>query len=262
MGRIRTIKPEFFLHEELYDLEQETGFPIRVAFQGLWCQADREGRFRWRPRALKAQILPYDEVDFSRVLDALATRGFLVKYACSGEIFAHIPGFKKHQVINNKESASKLPAPDASESEAMTCTREARDDHALTTRAIRKGREGNKINTPIAPKGANAQNAHFSEFWKAYPRRVGKDRAAKAWSKAVKRIGGDKSEAIARILEAATAFAQSPVGKGEFCPHPSSWLNAGQYDDDREQWQRGDSTSPGEPIKVRALTREEMMADD
>ncbi|GAA4169527.1 hypothetical protein [Shinella granuli] len=81
MARIRTIKPEFFKHEGIFDAEQETGLPLRLAFAGLWTQCDREGRFAWRPRQLKVDILPYDELDFLRVLDALATRGFIVKYA-------------------------------------------------------------------------------------------------------------------------------------------------------------------------------------
>ncbi len=60
-SRIRTIKPEFFLHEGLHDL----GDPLaRLAFIGLWCYSDRAGRFRWKPRALKILILPYDDCDF------------------------------------------------------------------------------------------------------------------------------------------------------------------------------------------------------
>ena len=61
--------------------------PIRVAFAGLWTRCDREGRFQWRPRQLKVQILPYDNADFARVLDALATRGFIVKYEVAGEVY-------------------------------------------------------------------------------------------------------------------------------------------------------------------------------
>ena len=109
--RIRTIKPEYFVHEGLFDLERETGFPIRVAFAGLWCAADRRGRFKDEPRKLKVQILPYDDVDFSRVLDALSTRGFIVKHACSEGSFYVIPSFEKHQVINNRERESELPDP-------------------------------------------------------------------------------------------------------------------------------------------------------
>jgi len=147
MGRIRTIKPEFFMHEGLFDLEAETGLPIRVAFAGLWCQCDREGRFNWRPRTLKAQILPYDDCDFSRVLDALATRGFIQKYACHGAEFGCVPSFSTHQVVNNREAYSQIPSPDASGCEVMTSTRAPRVPHACPTESQscageRKGKEG------------------------------------------------------------------------------------------------------------------------
>jgi hypothetical protein len=111
MGRIRTIKPEFFTHEELFDLEEKEGLPVRLAFIGLWTICDREGRFKWRPRSIKAQILPYDSVDFSRVLDALATRGFVVRYASEGVEYGYVPGFSRHQVVNFKEAQSTLPEP-------------------------------------------------------------------------------------------------------------------------------------------------------
>ena len=111
MSRIRTVKPELFRHEELFELEQETGLPIRVSFIALFTVCDREGRFKWRPRQLKLDCLPYDEVDFSRVLDALITRGFVVRYEISGVDYGLIPSFTRHQVINNRESNSYLPAP-------------------------------------------------------------------------------------------------------------------------------------------------------
>lgn len=109
--RIRTIKPEFFLHERLFEAEQQSGLPLRVAYAGLWCAADREGRFKWEPRRLGVQILPYDQVDFSRVLHALTTRGFIVKYASETGEFGVIPSFTTHQVINNRERESELPDP-------------------------------------------------------------------------------------------------------------------------------------------------------
>jgi len=111
MARIRSIKPEFFRHKRLFSLERETGFPIRVAFAGLWCCADREGRFRWDADDLGLQCLPWDDVDFRAVLDALRTRGFVVAYTVEGVDYGVIPGFKRHQIINNKERASLLPAP-------------------------------------------------------------------------------------------------------------------------------------------------------
>lgn len=133
MGRIRTIKPEAFLDEELWDAEIETGLPLFRAFTGLWTQADREGRFQWRPRKLKAAILPYWEGDFSRVLDALTTRRFVVKYASNDDVFGWVRTFTKHQIVNNREVASEIPPPPAEATEYAVSTRAPRVDDACPT---------------------------------------------------------------------------------------------------------------------------------
>ena len=111
MARIRTIKPEFFRHEALYEAEHKTGLPLRVAYAGLWTAADREGRFQWKPRQLKLDCLPYDDVDFEAVLVALASSGFIVPYEHEGHRFGYIPSWHQHQIINQREAKSKLPDP-------------------------------------------------------------------------------------------------------------------------------------------------------
>lgn len=111
MARIRTIKPEFFRHRDLYMAERESALPLRVAFAGLWTCADRQGRFRWQPEELKLDCLPYDEVDFASVLEALAARGFIHRYAADGKSYGVIPSFRLHQLINPREAVSKLPEP-------------------------------------------------------------------------------------------------------------------------------------------------------
>ena len=110
-ARIRSIKPEAFLDEVLWALEVETGLPIFRGFVGLWTQADREGRFEWRPMPLKAAILPYWDGDFSHVLDALATRDFVVRYESGARAYGVVRTFRRHQAINGKEPASDLPEP-------------------------------------------------------------------------------------------------------------------------------------------------------
>lgn len=128
--RIRSVKPEFFLHDGLFELELETKLPIRIAYIGLWCAADREGRFKWEPRRLGATILPYDCIDFSRVLDALLTRGFLKMYRVGNACFGLIPSFSKHQCVNPRESKSILPDPDFCLAEDVE--QQAQDDVSVT----------------------------------------------------------------------------------------------------------------------------------
>lgn len=158
MARIRTIKPNFFRHLDLYKAEIEENLPLRVAFAGLWTTSDREGRFKWRPDELKLDCLPYDKCDFSRVLDVLRTRGFIVKYESEGRLFGFIPSWKEHQHINNRELASILPDP--CESTILTC--EDRVDDACSSleklaqgEGKGKGKEGKE----------NIYTRHIFDFW-------------------------------------------------------------------------------------------------
>lgn len=186
MPRIRTIKPELARHEGLFEIERETGLPIRFAWALLPTVCDREGRFRWRPRDLKLDILPYDEIDFSRVLDAWLTRGQVVKYRVGREWYGWIPTFTKHQSINNKEPPGSLPHVEEAEEVTdlrsqqvtdATPTREPRDDDASGTRDQRvgghaplegKGREGKRKGTERHASGTRELVLHESlpkEVW-------------------------------------------------------------------------------------------------
>ena len=155
MARIRTIKPDFFRHYDLWQAECGEELPLRLAFVGLWCVADREGRFKWRPEEIKIEVLPYDAADFSRVLDALWSRGFVGRYRVDGRDYGFIPSFSRHQVINNKERASDLPEPN----NANTLTREERVPLTLITRdqdqkGEGKGKEGKDIPTTSDAKAS------------------------------------------------------------------------------------------------------------
>ena len=107
MARIRTVKPDLFMHEELAEL------PIicRYLFIGMFTQADRRGRMEDRPKRLKACLLPYDDVDFDALLDELQAGGFIIRYEVDGLKLIQIVSFEKHQRFTGDEarSESKLP---------------------------------------------------------------------------------------------------------------------------------------------------------
>lgn len=116
MPWIRSIKPCFFRDHRLFLLEQASGYPIRVAFAGLWTVADREGRFRWDPVEIKLDCLPYDQVDFRLVLEVLHSDRFVDRYIVAGRPYGHIHGFAVHQRVPVREAQSVIPdAP-------LTCT--------------------------------------------------------------------------------------------------------------------------------------------
>ena len=78
----------------------------------------------------------------------------------------------------------------------------------------------------------------FEKFWAAYPRRVGKLQAQKAFSKYAcdtKITGGDYAYWMKTVLEAIEKQKRSKQWQkdnGKYIPHPSTWLNQGRWMDE------------------------------
>lgn len=260
MPRIRTVKPEIALHEGLYELEAETGLPIRFSWCMLFCHCDREGRFEWRPRRLGTQILPYDGIDFARVLDAWATRGFVRCYRVGDRWIGEIPTFRRHQVINNRESDSELPPSSQAEewyegiaTPKLECiqentdaqgTRAARENGAQTTGEARKyeaekrngreqGTEGNKEQGTGVKHYAHSGNGHgarFPEFWAIWPRKRDKQKARQVWIS--KRLDEKADEILHDVRERQRRDWQWLKNSGEFIPHPTTYLRNARWEDE------------------------------
>lgn len=68
-------------------------------------------------------------------------------------------------------------------------------------------------------------DAGFEAWWEAYPRKVAKDGARRAFVAAVKR-GALFADLIAKVP------AVPPPGEMQWVPHPATWLNQGRWQDD------------------------------
>lgn len=115
MARARNIKPSFFKNEQLVELP----FEARLLFIGLWTLADREGRLEDRPKRIKMELFPADNVDVEKQLQALVKMGFITRYVVSGCQYIAIDNFTKHQTPHIKEQASTIPAPDISDANTV-----------------------------------------------------------------------------------------------------------------------------------------------
>ena len=70
----------------------------------------------------------------------------------------------------------------------------------------------------------------FETFWKAYPRRIAKQKAFESWTKAI-----NNGLPAIRLVEGAERYAKyCTVQKTEekFIKHPATWLNQGCWDDE------------------------------
>ena len=75
----------------------------------------------------------------------------------------------------------------------------------------------------------DADSAAFDAFWSAYPRRVGKGAARKAFAKAITKVD---LQTMLDALERRKSSNQWAKDGGEFVPHPSTWLNQERWEDD------------------------------
>jgi hypothetical protein len=98
-------------------------------------------------------------------------------------------------------------------------------------------------NTPIIPQGIDAR---FQEFWNAYPNKVGKGAAEKAFKK-IKPAVSD--QLLSDMLTALSAQKQSEKWQrdnGQYIPNPSTWLNQRRWEDEPPQQENtGQSDSWG-----------------
>jgi hypothetical protein len=105
MARSRNIKPGFFTNEDLVELDFET----RLLFAGLWTVADRKGRLQDRPKKIKIDIFPADNVEVDVMLQELHDRKFIVRYVVNGVRYIQITNWSRHQNPHHTEKASVIP---------------------------------------------------------------------------------------------------------------------------------------------------------
>lgn len=175
-----------------------------------------------------------DEVGWRGFSAAMQAIGWLIE----SEDGLHAPDYEEHNGPTAKRRAtdSKRKERDRAEDpgahESWTDVRKkapttsgqmsASDADSLRTRV-----ELDKRNTPIAPKGADGR---FERFWQAYPAKVGKDAARRAFDKR------KPDEAmLLRMLAAIAEQADSDKWRkdgGQFIPNPATWLNQGRWQDE------------------------------
>ena len=154
MARIRTVKPEFFQHEELGALP----FAARLLAIGLMQIADGHGRFRWVPKSIDSHVFPWDDVDLEALAAGLEVAGILVRYEVDGRRFGAFPNFRKHQRITGKEHAleSKYPHPDKATTVMVNPRGNRRETQVKQPAAQEQGTGNREQGPPKPPSGGQA----------------------------------------------------------------------------------------------------------
>jgi hypothetical protein len=157
MARIRSIKPEFWKHEDLSALSAET----HMLAAALLNYSDDEGFFNANPALVKAECCPLrdDSTTVRRALDELSNIGYLRLFqGTDGKCYGHVVKFKDHQRVD-RPKASKIRTLDPS----MIDRRQIDDESTEEGKGREQGTgKGNTSSTSAAGGTSNAAGHEFS----------------------------------------------------------------------------------------------------
>jgi hypothetical protein len=111
MARIRQIKPEFYLDDELVQCSRDA----RLLIPGFRMLAGRAGRLENRPAKIKAQVFRYDtDLDAAKIvqfLGELEKHRFIFIYDIDDRSSIQVRTFEKHQHCYVNDPSSQIPEP-------------------------------------------------------------------------------------------------------------------------------------------------------
>lgn len=89
MARIRSVHPGLFKDEAFMELSMAA----RVLVIGIWTLADDHGVFEWKPRLIRAEVFPSDNVEIEQLLDELIAQHCIQRFNNSGRPYGIIRNF-------------------------------------------------------------------------------------------------------------------------------------------------------------------------
>jgi hypothetical protein len=104
---------------------------------------------------LKGEVFPADDVNVAEMLDAFASRGFIIRYSAGGKKLIQIVSFHGYQRPDHNERKSVLPAPDG-------WTEDKCPGNAQATPRQRPGKQSDMAGEPLECQGVAAPVIRYS----------------------------------------------------------------------------------------------------
>lgn len=194
----------------------------QVLFPLIIVNTDDFGRMPGDAFTVKHVVLPTSkrgEREFDLALEALATVHLIERYQVDGVIYLQVNQFDPHQPNLQKRTSGKFPEfPGSSSNYRLNLTELNLTESNLTQNRSPRVSVSDEV------------RLRFESFWKIYPRKVGKAIAWKAWER--RHPGEELTKQILATLAWQKQQEQWVRDNGRFIPHPATWINAGQWDDE------------------------------
>lgn len=205
----------------VWALEQDGLDPVdKLTLLGIANHADRFGGNAWPSVSTLAMYVGRSEMTVRRSLKRLTDAGLVTIVVQGGGSFARHGGYRP-----NLYTLTMRPLTDDRPAESRPHT----GDTPGLSPVLGQASQGYVRRTVKEP----SENRHtlveaFEEWWKVYPKRVGKKAAHTAFQRA---MAGDRTLTAERLIEGARRLA-AQGREYRFIPNPTTWLNQGRWEDD------------------------------
>lgn len=222
MARIRSIHPDACDSEKLASVSADA----ERLYWRLQTHCDDRGRCEDNPRLIWARCVPlvdgWTAKKADSALDELAHVGLIDRYRVGGVAYLAVCQWSRFQ-HPQKLKESGLPSPEEADDIPLA------DESRIGTVSVSSGGEGSRRGegegvgaslVPLRPEPS------FDDFWSAYPRKVSKDDARRAWAKATRRTS--PTVIVAGLTAQLPGFRSKDP---EYIPHAATWLNGSRWED-------------------------------
>lgn len=176
-----------------------------------------------------------DAYTFQTIDEMIGWTGFCAALEAVGWITQDAQGVVFPRFDQHNGASAKRRAQESDRKRVVRASAKVSADPSATDADKKRTREEKRREEQVHPQ--------FDVFWKAYPKKVAKPDALKAWQKA-KIVNGD----FERVMTALDRYKQSgqwTKDEGKFIPHPSTWLNKRRFDDELDIGMRHDDPTAG-----------------
>lgn len=224
MARRRMIDPNFWQSEDVSRLSKFS----RLLLLGMISNADDEGRGRASANYLKSIIFPYDEIRTAEVDKALSEIAHNISvdlYQVARSQYYAFTNWEKWQRVD-KPLASIFPPPP--EDSGLTLD-QLQNDSGVTPEQLQSDSvlKEKKRKEEKRKEELRKNKIAFDTFWEAYPRKIGKESARKAFAK----VPEDFYALLIPALEQQKSLPQWQESGGKYIPYPATWLNGKRWED-------------------------------
>ena len=113
------------------------------------------------------------------------------------------------------------------QSSAMAVNRDSNVGESTSAMAVNRSRKDKK------KKEVDTYSVSFEKFWQAYPRKISKKTALKAWERI--EMTDDLLKKMLGTLEKQKQSEQWSKDAGRYIPHPTTWLHQERWEDEVDE---------------------------